>query len=69
MRDGKILNLFQDMGGLRMRRKSLYLPPVISFYSKLYGLFRGRNESIAEGEQDRKCKHKVTMLVFKLTIS
>ena len=68
-RDGKILNLFQDMGGLRMRLKFLYAPPVIRFYPKLHGLSRARNESIAEGEHVRKCTQRVTMLDFTLTLS
>jgi hypothetical protein len=47
-----------------MRRKSLYSPPIIYFYSKLHGLSRARNESIAKGKQVKKCKQRVTMLVF-----
>jgi hypothetical protein len=63
-RDDKILNLFQNMSCVQMRLKSFYSPPLIYFYSKLHGLSRARNESITEWEKVKKCKQRVTMLVF-----
>jgi hypothetical protein len=51
MRDGKILNLFQDMGGLQMRRKSLYSQPVINFYQNYMAFLEQEMRVLQQGNK------------------